>query len=104
MLMLANLVRAITAIVVGIIVIAIVMVLLGANPSNDIVQWFRDAGSWLAGPFRNLFDVGGHKADVAVNWGIAAIVWGLIGGFIASLLARAGAGTGYGYRRRGPVV
>lgn len=90
MLMLANLVRAVTAIVVGIIVIAIVLVVLGANGSNDIVQWFRDAGSWLAGPFRHLFDVGSNKADIAVNWGIAAVVWGLIGGVIASLLARAG--------------
>jgi len=103
MLLLANLVRAITAIVVGIIVVAIVMVLLGANQSNDIVQWFHDAGSWLAGPFRGLFDIGGEKANIALNWGIAAVVYGLVGGFIASLLARAGAG-GYGYRRRDTAV
>lgn len=103
MLLLANVVRTVTAIVVGIIVIAIVLVVLGANQSNDIVEWFHDAGSWLAGPFRHLFDVGGNKADIAVNWGIAAIVYGLIGGFVASLLARAGTG-GYGYGRRNTVV
>lgn len=90
MLLLANVVRTVTAVVVGIIVIAIVLVLLGASASNDIVDWFRDAGSWLAGPFRHIFDVGGEKADIAVNWGLAAIVYGLIGGLIASALARAG--------------
>jgi hypothetical protein len=102
MLMLANLVRAITAIVVGIIVIAIALVLLGANQSNDLVDWFRDAGSWLAGPFRHIFDVGGDKADIAVNWGIAAVVYGVVGGFVASLLARAALEGGY--HRRETVV
>ena len=99
MLMLANLVRAVTAVVVGIIVIAIVLVLLGANQSNDVVNWFRDAGSWLAGPFRHIFDVGGNKADIAVNWGIAAVVWAVVGGFISSLIARAAMHGDYGDRR-----
>jgi hypothetical protein len=104
MLMLANLVRAVAAVVVGIIVIAIVLVLLGANHSNDIVSWFRDAGSWLAGPFRHLFDVGGNKADIAVNWGIAAVVYAVIAGVISSLLARAAVGGPGRYGRRETVV
>ena len=57
MLFLAGVVRAATAVVVGIIVVAIVMIVLGANQSNDIVNWFHDAGSWLAGPFKNLFSI-----------------------------------------------
>ena len=96
MLMLARLVRAVTAIVVGIVVIAILLVVLGANASNDLVSWFHDAGAWLAGPFRHLFDVGSRKADVAVNWGIAAVVYAIVGGLLARLIARA---AGLGYRR-----
>jgi hypothetical protein len=43
---------------------------------------------------------------MALNWGLAALVYAVVGGFIASLVARGVAG---GYRRRGfgrtrPVV
>ena len=95
MLLLANLVRTVAAVVVGIIVIAIVLVLLGANPSNDIVSWLRDAAAWLAGPFDGLFHLDSQKATLAVNWGIAALVYAVIAGLIASLLARS---DGYGRR------
>ena len=98
MLFLAGVVRAATAVVVGILVVAIVMIVLGANQSNDIVNWVHDAGSWLAGPFKNLFSISSHKWEVVVNWGIAALVYGFVGGFIARLLARAAVG-GFGRRR-----
>lgn len=96
MLMLANLVRAVTAVVVGIIVIAIVLVLLGANQSNDVVNWFHDAGSWLAGPFKGLFDLDSRKADIAVNWGLAALVYSIVAGILLRLV---GGGDGYGAHR-----
>jgi len=88
MLLLANIVRTIAGIVVGIIVIAIVLVVLGANESNDIVNWFHDAGAWLAGPFKGLFHLSDKKLNVAVNWGLAALVYGIVAGVIVSLLAR----------------
>ena len=99
MLFLAGVVRAATAVVVGIIVVAIVMIVLGANQSNDIVNWFHDAGAWLAGPFKNLFSLDSHKWEVVVNWGIAALVYGFVGRLIARLLARAAVGGGFGRRR-----
>src|SRR3954470_16628858 len=92
MLLLAGVVRTATAIVVGILVIAILLIVLDANQSNDIVSWVRDAGSWLAGPFKNLFSIHNHKVEVLVNWGIAAIVYGFAGRFVARMLTRAGAG------------
>ena len=99
MLLLAGVVRAVTAVVVGILVVAILLIVLEANSSNDIVSWFHDAGSWLAGPFKNLFSMDSHKTEVAVNWGIAALVYGFIGGLIARLLARAAVGGAWGGRR-----
>src|SRR3954471_19980562 len=98
MLLLAGAVRPATAIAGGLLVIAILLILLAANQSTDIVSWVRDAGSWLAGPFKNLFSIHNHKVEVLVNWGIAAVVYGFVGGFIARLLARAAVG-GWGGRR-----
>lgn len=84
----ARVVRMITAVVVGLIVVGILLVVLDAKASNDIVRWLLDAARWLVGPFKGMFNVGGHKLDVAVNWGIAALVYGAVGSLIARLLAR----------------
>jgi hypothetical protein len=70
------------------LVIGIVLVLLDANRSNEIVNALLDAGRWLAGPFDNVFKMDSHKATVAVNWGLAAAVYAVVGGFVARLLRR----------------
>ena len=87
MLVLARIVRLITMVVVGIIVLGIVLVLLKANMSNQIVSTIHDWAKWLAGPFDNLFNVSGRKG-IAINWGVAAVVYALVGSFIARLLTR----------------
>lgn len=85
-----------------VIVVGGVLFLLSANPSNAIVRDIHDAASWLVGPFKNLFSFSGHpKATLAVNWGLAAIVYLVVGGFIASLIARMGT---RGVRRTRPVI
>ena len=96
MLMLARLIKLVAAVVVGIIVIAIVLVVLEAKQSNGIVEFFNDAGSWLAGPFKGLFNFDDSKLDVAVNWGLAAVVYSIVAALIVRLLAR---GDGYGAQR-----
>ena len=89
MLMLARLVRIVTALVVGVIVVGIVLRLLDANASNDIVSAVNDVAGWLVDPFKGLFSLDEQKAQIAVNWGLAALVYAIVGGLIASLLARA---------------
>jgi len=84
----ARIVSLITSIVVGLIVLAIVLVLLEASRSNAIVDWLVGAGDWLSNPFHGIVSLDSHKATVAVNWGLAALVYALIGGFIARLLRR----------------
>jgi hypothetical protein len=71
-----------------VLVLGIVLVVLEANPSNDLVQLVRDAAGWLAGPFDGLFNLQRHKVEVAVNWGIAAVVWYAVARLIARLLLR----------------
>ena len=71
-----------------VLVLGIVLVVLEATPSNDLVQLVRDAANFLAGPFDGLFDLQRFKVEVAVNWGIAAVVWYAVARLIARLLLR----------------
>ncbi len=98
---LARVVRLATTVAVVIIVAGILIHVLGANTSNGIVSAVNDAAKWLVQPFRNVFHIQNHKTNVAVNWGLAAVIYAVVGGFIARLLARAGAvsGTRRGWRR-----
>jgi hypothetical protein len=77
-----------TSVVALILVLGIVLVVLGANRSNDIVHFVRDAANFLAGPFNNLFTLDSNKAEKAVNWGLAAVVWIAAGRLVARLLLR----------------
>jgi hypothetical protein len=84
----ARIVSLITSVVVGLILIAIVLVLLEANRDNAIVDWLVGAGDFLSKPFHGIFQPEGRKAMVAVNWGLAALVYGFAGSLIARALRR----------------
>jgi hypothetical protein len=88
LLALSRLVRLAVYVVVAVIVAAIVLRLFSANPGNSIVRAIHDAGSTLVGPFRSVFSLDDPKAALAVNWGVAAVVYLVVGSFIASLIAR----------------
>lgn len=97
---LARLVRLVVGLVVLVIVVGGVLFLLSANPGNTIVHDIHNAASTLVGPFKNLFSIGGHpKLTLALNWGLAAIVYLIVGSFIASLIARMGARSARPRRR-----
>ncbi|MFL5819470.1 MAG: hypothetical protein ACJ76S_02140 [Solirubrobacteraceae bacterium] len=89
--LLARLVRIVTWILVAIIVLAIVFAVLEANRRNIIVSTVDDFAKSLVGPFDRLFTPRDPKLRIAVNWGIAAVVYLLVGTLIAALIARAGA-------------
>ena len=78
----------IASLVAAILVLGIVLVLLKANRSNDIVKAVHDAASFLAGPFDGLFTFDRKRVETAVNWGIAAAVWFALGRVIVRLLLR----------------
>ena len=87
----AALARAVTFLagaIVLVLVAGIALVALEANRSNELVQVVRDAAAFLAGPFDDLFKLDSNKAEKAVNWGIAAVVWFMLGRLIARLLLR----------------
>lgn len=78
----------ITSLVVLLIVIGILLIVLEANRDNGIVDFFVNVGEFLVEPFDNVFDLEKRKVEVAVNWGLAALVYSLIGALIAKLLRR----------------
>jgi hypothetical protein len=88
---LAGLVRLAAAVVAGIIAVGIVLVVLEANTSNDLVSVIHDAARALVGPFDGMFNLDDAKAEIAVNWGIAAFVYLILGALVAGLIQRIGA-------------
>jgi hypothetical protein len=85
---LARIISLITAIVVGLIVIGILLIVLDANKHNQIVKALLDAARFLVGPFKDIFKPSDPKLRIAVNWGLAAVIYAIVGGFIAKLLRR----------------
>ncbi len=88
--LIAGIIRLIVTVVVIVIVVGILLAVLKANPDNDIVKAVDDAASFLARPFEGLFDLDSARWQKALNWGIAALVYAIVGGFVASLIGRTG--------------
>lgn len=85
---LARLITAVAAVAAGIIILAIVLHVLRAKTSNGIVSAIHDAGSWLSSWSHGIFSI--HNGDVrmAVNWGIAALVYVIVARLVARALLR----------------
>lgn len=76
-------------ILAGIIGLWILLYLLNANPTNDLVAALHDAARWLAGWSYDLFPIDQDWLRVLVNYGIAAVVYLLIGHGLGVRLRRA---------------
>ena len=84
----ARLIRLVVLVVVLILALAIAFKVLGANGHNTIVSAAHDAGKALAKPFDNMFKVDGAKATLALNWGIALVVYLVVGVALARFVGR----------------
>ncbi len=84
--LLARVVQLVVSIAVAIIVAGILLVVLKANPANSIVSEVHSWAHWLAGPFDGMFSFHSANTAIAVNWGIAAVVYLFVGVLIARLL------------------
>ena len=70
------------------IVAGIALVVFDANMSNSIVSAVHDAARTLASPFDGIFKPSDHKLQIALNWGLAALVYLVIARIIVRLLRR----------------
>jgi len=84
--LLVRVVQLVLSIVVAIIVAGILLVVLKANPANSIVSEVHSWARWLAGPFDGMFSFHSANTAIAVNWGIAAVVYLFVGVLIARLI------------------
>jgi hypothetical protein len=84
--LLARVVRLVAGIVAAIIVAGILLVVLEANPTNSVVSAVHDTAHALVGPFDGMFSFHSAHVAIAVNWGIAVLVYLVLGGLIARLI------------------
>ncbi|HEV7585837.1 MAG TPA: hypothetical protein VGO14_08670 [Solirubrobacteraceae bacterium] len=99
---LARLIMAIATLIAVLIVLAIVLRDVDANAGNSIVKGIHDGANFFAGAFTGLITFKGDaKAELTVDWGIAALVYLVVGSLIARWIAGIGrSGLTYGRTRR----
>jgi hypothetical protein len=86
--LLARVVYLLVTVVVVILVAGILLVVFKANATNSIVSDVHGWARSLAGPFDGMFSFHDARVAIAVNWGIAAAVYLVVGGLIARLIGR----------------
>lgn len=86
--MLVTAVSIATTLVVLVLAVHIVFVAFEANTANDLVRWFGDRATDLCWQFKDVFQPEDHKVEVAVNYGLAALVYLVIGRILVNLIRR----------------
>ncbi len=74
-----RIVFALTVVLTLVVVAGIVLVLTDAPLGNTVVARIVDTAHWLVGPFRRVVPLSDYKQEVALNWGVTAIVYFLVG-------------------------
>ena len=90
----ARVVRIVFGVLAAILALGAVLVVLRSNinESNSIVKFITDVADAISGPFSRddgIFDFTGKNAaskNALLNWGIAAVVYLLIGRFLAGAI------------------
>jgi hypothetical protein len=83
---LADLMLGIGLAAAGILVAGALLVAVGANRRNDVVQWLLDTGAWLLGPLEDLFTPANPTWGLVLNHLVGAAVWAFAGWLLARLL------------------
>ena len=86
--LLATIVRVVCSVIAALIVVHAVFVLFEANPDNALVQLtaaWRDTFGWFT---KNLFTPSDPKTAEAINDGLAALIWVVLGSLLSKLIVR----------------
>jgi hypothetical protein len=84
----ATVIATIFRIAALLIVLGILFVVLEANTGNSIVSFVLDVADFLVGPVDGLFTPKDPKLEVVINYGIAAVIYLVVGSLIARLIRR----------------
>jgi uncharacterized membrane protein YraQ (UPF0718 family) len=86
--LLATIVRVVCTVIAALIVVHAIFVLFEANPSNPLVTFtagWRDTFGWFT---KNLFTPSDPKIAEAINDGLAALIWVVVGSLLSKLIVR----------------
>jgi hypothetical protein len=86
--LLATIVRVVCSVIAALIVIHAVFVLFEANPQNLLVEFtasVRDTFGWFT---EDLFAPSDPKIAEAINDGLAALIWVVVGSLVSKLIVR----------------
>jgi hypothetical protein len=84
----AGLVRVIAMIICVLLALHIAFVVFSANHDNAIVRTVNTWADWFAWRFRDMFVPKDERVAVLVNYGIAAVVYIVVGRVVAGLIRR----------------
>lgn len=85
----ASAVMLVAAVIAAILVLGIILYAAEANARNSIVNLVYDVARFFGRPFDHLFERKDPKQYYLLNWGLAALVYLLIGAVIARFVRRA---------------
>ena len=92
-LLIARLVLTVATLIALLIGLAIVLRDVDANGRNTIVKGLHDGANFFAGAFTGLIRFNGHpKRAITVDWGIALVVYLIVGALIANVIRGIGRG------------
>jgi hypothetical protein len=86
--LLATIVRGVCSVIAALIVIHAVFVLFEANPANLLVEFtasIRDTFGWFT---KDLFTPSDPTIAEAINDGLAALIWVVVGSLLSKLIVR----------------
>jgi hypothetical protein len=84
----ATIVRVVCSVIAALIVVHAVFVLFEANPANPLVTFtagWRDSFGWFT---KDLFTPSDPKIAEAINDGLAALIWVVVGSLVSKLIVR----------------
>jgi hypothetical protein len=85
---LATVVRVVCSVIAALIVVHALFVLFEANPDNFLVEFttgWRDVFGWFT---KDLFQPSDPKIAEAINDGLAALIWVVLGSIVSKLIVR----------------
>jgi hypothetical protein len=88
--LLASVLRVIGLLIVAVLVVYIVLTLLDANPANTFAMAVEDLAEYFNLGLSNLFLPADPKLAVALNYGVAAVIWYVITAVVVRLVRRIG--------------
>jgi hypothetical protein len=84
--MAASVVRILTVVFAAILVVHVILSVGGANPANGITIFFRNLADNLTLGLGDLFLPASESLRIILNFGLAAVVWIVIGIVVSKLL------------------